>query len=157
MGTPAFDWKQPYGDIYGDELGRRFMKNGHYFRADGSYHSTEGDKHARQAGREMAPPPPPPASVETVAGITEGELGALLTDERAAELLELPRDQLLALVAAANGPAYYGERSTELMVGWLLKNTRSGESTDPADQKATPPPASPSSAGAPVTLGDEDL
>lgn len=168
--TPVFDRSKPYADIFhGGELQHpeqhpRYMQNGNYFRPDGSFHSSDGRPGARQVAQEAKPAPTPQAQKPTLPGVGEDELEALLQDPRAPQLLELPRDELKALVDELGGPTVYGERSTELMVAFVLKNTRPSNGGEPPRAPQAPPAAlvanqeaSDPAAGAALLPGDEDL
>lgn len=127
---PVFDSAKPHGTIaHGDLRGEdpsslpAFIQDGHYFKPDKSYHSPDGQPRKRSSVATGASAPEAPAIVNTKPGVPEAEVDALLEDPQAELLLELPRDQIIALVTAANGPVIAGERSTQIMVAWLIKNT----------------------------------
>lgn len=126
MGTPVLDKSKPHGTIMvgakSDEnpgSQPRFAQNGHYFRADGTYHSSDVTP-----ARKVIAPKVAPSLVQTLPSVDEAEVPALLADARAEPLRELPRDELIKLVQAANGPVIAGDKSTDIMVAWLVKNTK---------------------------------
>lgn len=148
--TPVFDRSKPFGEIMHGAVPEgvqvsdlpRYHQNGHYFLSNGKYHSSD-------PGAKKAPIPVPQvpaasginrAQVNTRPGIDEGEIAKYLQDPRAEKLLLLPRDTIIALMNAANGPVYAGEGSTQMMVAWLVKNTV-GDA--PAPRPAPPPVATP--------------
>lgn len=133
--TPVFDPTRPYGDIMqgtstaGVDPSQepRYTQDGHYFKPNKSYCSSDPGKHkAQHLPGEPIAAAIAPAAVQTRAGIEESEVDELMKDPRAIELFELPRDDLIKLMRAANGPMYAGEGSSQLMVAWLVKNTDSG-------------------------------
>lgn len=135
---PVFDRTRNYGDImHGDTAGvdvgqmPRYLQDGHYFRPDGSYHSVDGSPRPRVIEAK-------PVVVDTLPSVAEAEVEELLKDPRAEELLALTRDTLIELVMAGNGPMISGERSTQMMVAWLIKNTAPDSTPKPV---VTPAPA----------------
>lgn len=130
---PVFDSSKPHGTIAHGDLGGQdpsslpaYIQDGHYFKPDKSYHSSDGQPRRRQAVSPGVTAPVTAPPVDTKPGVPESEVDELLKDPKAEMLLDLPRDQIIALVTAANGPVVAGERSTQMMVAWLIKNTSSG-------------------------------
>lgn len=122
--TPVFDPSRDYGTImHGESTGvdvgqmPRFFQDGHYFKPNFEYHSSADPGRVRAA----APVAPPPASIDTLPGVDESEVDALLQDPRALPFLDLTRDHLVAQVTALNGPMMAGEGSTQMMIAWLVK------------------------------------
>jgi hypothetical protein len=123
--TPVLDRELPYGDIMHGETGdmdvgqmSRYVQDGHYFRADGTYHSEDGVVRPRVV-------PPVQVVVDTLPSVDHDEMDALLADPRAEVLLNLTRDHLIELVTLGNGPVIQGENSTKMMVAWLVKYDQS--------------------------------
>lgn len=127
--APVFDPKKPYGVImHGNITGvdpsslPRFHQAGNYFRPDHSFHSKDGLAKPKEAVAVVAK-----ADKQTKPAMAEADVSDALLDSRAEELLTLPRDKLIALVMAADGPVIQGEGSTQNMVAWLIKNTAPSE------------------------------
>jgi hypothetical protein len=127
--TPVFDKTKEHGVIaHGDLAGQEpsalpaFFQNGHYFRPDGSYHSSDGQpKKLAPAAKAVKPPDSQPYN------LTDAQVAELMKDPRAEELEALPRDELVKLINAANGPVIGGEGSQRMMIAWLIKNTKNDE------------------------------
>lgn len=125
--VPVFDADQNHAVIYGsggdiDPTSLpRYQQNGHYFRSDHSYHSPDG------IARRKDTAVPTLSAINTLPAVDEAEAADLLLDPRAEALLELPRDELARLVAAANGPMIVGEGSAQSMVAFLIKNTAASD------------------------------
>ena len=148
MSKPTFDRSRNHGDVMhgvvpdGVSVSAlpRYIQDGHYFLGDGTYHSSED--WALKALKKSAAAPSVVAAVtapaNTLPGVEEKDVENLLKDPRAEQLLELPRDVIISLVNAANGPMYAGEGSTKLMVAWLVQNTMGA-----VPQAPPPPPPAP--------------
>ena len=119
MDTPALDKSRPFGDIFGSDGPSnetpRFYQDGHYFRADGKYLSSDA------VSRREAPPVEE-VNVPTTSTITDkAEIDELLSDPDAERLLNLDREVLVEMVKQAGGPVLSGDDSTRMMAAWLLK------------------------------------
>lgn len=118
---PVLDRKQAFGTIMHGNSGQdaldmpMFHQNGNYFRANGSFHSNDGMVKKKVVA--------PVKAVDTLPAVTDDEMAELLMQPEAEELLAMPRDKIIALVNAGNGPVISGEGSTQRMVAWILKNT----------------------------------
>ena len=141
MSTPVLDLSRNYGDIFHGEAPPgvaisdlpRYVQDGHYFLPNKTYHSSDAG-----AKKVTAAPAPvtPPSQVDTLPGVDLDSVEELMNDPRAEQLMALPRDHLIALVNAANGPTYAGEGSSGLMVAWLIANTLGAA---PKPRPAPPP------------------
>ncbi|MGH2903922.1 MAG: hypothetical protein ACRDK7_10110 [Solirubrobacteraceae bacterium] len=119
--APELDRSQPYGEIYGGtrtQTGAGIYQAPHYYRANGEYLGTDPSVKVT-APKKAAAAPRESGSLQ----VTEEELPELLKHDRAEELMSLPLDKLQALVGAAGGPSYSGDRAHMLYTGWLIKHT----------------------------------
>lgn len=119
---PALDLSLPYADIYGSSGSGlkepRYAQNGHYFAADRSYLSSDAN-----APTLYEEPTNVEVQVSVESAVTDPEEIALyLADERADEMLKMPREDIVEAVSKLNGPVVQGDDSQKMMVAWLIKH-----------------------------------
>lgn len=137
--NPVLDKNRPCGDIYGSEgpdgNAPRFFQDGHYFRADGTYLSSEPN------ARPVAQASQAEVNVPTASAVTDdAEVADLLKHPEADDLLAMDREVIVEMVRQANGPVLSGDSSQRMMAAWLIKNTMPPA---PAIEQSEPEPLVP--------------
>lgn len=118
---PKFDPNAPHGTLYSsgyasDQGPARFVQNGHYFAADGTY--LRSDASAVRAA-ERAKPQRLVNNLERL--VEPEEMVELLKDPRAEALINMPLESLASLSRVNGGPTYGGDNAPSLYAAWLLK------------------------------------